>query len=534
MKSIIHICFLLFTLLFNNAFATITHKTVAEILPQYKEYVKKARESWKAPGVAIAIIENGQVTFISNGVSKVGGNDPITEDSIFCIMSCSKVITVSVLQKLVDEGKISLEDKVTDYIPWFKIGDKETTAKVKVKHLISHCIGLPPFSGDTFSHLDYSQKEIIDILGMIPLKYPVGEKYGYQNVFVGIAGLLVEQVTGKSLDVLMNEYIFEKLEMQRSSVGPDLPGIWARILQFFKKDRQQMSTVCGHRRVHDQVVVSNSKYQYVFSGTSGVHSCTRDYIKLVACLINGGVIEFGPHKGERLFSERAWQTMSSPQISIGHIRDDNIQFPVVRMKKKSFYYGNGMFGMQYGENERFIRALSHMGAGTGWRSIWFAVPEHKVGIVIFSNYGSNSTNLLPEALTYQFLDMYFGFSDNDWSAAILKKHLRTKKFIKSQYDSYVLGPAIKSNLVIGEYKNDLYGTLSVKEKNDTLWINYRKRNIPLKHIGGPVFELDPNELSSNFCDDDYCNVYFVTDKKTGTVTGVEISQLREGDKIFKK
>ncbi|MDR1597364.1 MAG: beta-lactamase family protein [Holosporales bacterium] len=538
MIRIVHYCLLCALFLINSVCFAIPHTSVKNILPQFKEYVKEARKAWNSPGVSIAIIENGEVYYVNDGVAVVNQNDQITEDSVFCIMSCTKVITVSILQRLVDEGKISLEDKVTDYIPWFRVFNEETTAKVKVKHLISHCIGIPAFSGDSFTHLDWSQAEVITALSAIPLKHPVGEKYGYQNNIVGIAGMLIEKVTGKPLETLMREHIFEPLSMSHSSIGPQKLGLWARGQRFFsglfssKAAASPPARVSGHSFVHGKIIAVSPTYQYTFCGTSGVNSCVSDYIKLLACFLNEGVIEFGPHKGERLFSERAWKVMSTEQTNIGHVREDNVQFPVARMKKKTFYYGNGMFGMDYGEHGKYVHLLSHMGAGTGWRSLWFAAPEQKLGIVVFCNHGSIVSNLLPESLVYQFLDLYYKFSNKDWSANILKRHRRGQTMSRS-YDCYVLGPPPSASLMCGSYSSNTYGSARVKTSKNKILLIYDNRKIELRHIGGPIFQIDPYELSHNYTDDDLCTVSFRMDK-SGAVTSLEISQLNEGSKAFQR
>jgi CubicO group peptidase (beta-lactamase class C family) len=537
MSTTARLVFAVFIFLTHAVFSAIKPNSIEDILPAYREYVEKAAKEWNSPGTSVAIFANGKVFFINYGVSKVGSSERITEDSVCCILSCTKIVTVILLQKLVDEGKISLEDRVIDHIPWFKLQNEKATAEVKVKHLISHCIGMPAFWGDTLTHFDFSADEIIKGMSVTPLKYPVGKKYGYQNLFVGIAGMLIEKVTGRSLKELMPEYIFKQLDMPRSSVGPHYSGNWSgileRIVQFFKRDPRHVSIAPGHNVVNGKVVVTDSKYHYIFNGTSGVNSTTSDYIKLVACLANSGVIEFGPKKGERLFSVRAWDTMSSPQIIIGNVKDSNFQFPVHRMKKETFFYGNGMYGIEYGEGDKFVHIRSHMGAGTGWRTFWAVVPDHNVGIVIFSNLGSISTNMLPEALAYKFLDVLFGFPETDWSTDIKKKQMRIQKAYDNQYECYVLAPALKPAYLCGTYRNSLFGELKVVEKNGGVAVIYRGRCAPLIPVGGPVFTVQSHDLTINYGDDERCSIYFSSDDR-GSISGVHMSLIKDGSDLFER
>lgn len=528
--------FLYFLAFFINlsCFSHLSHKTVQDILPEFEIYVKKAQKEWNVPGVSIAIIENGNVSFINSRLQNFHQENSITENSIFCIMSCSKIITVATLQQLVDEGKLSLEDKVIDHLPWFKLKDDDETKKVTIRHLISHCIGLPSFSCDTLWHLGFSQQEILQKLSEIDMKNKVGEKYGYQNAFVGIAGLLIEKVTGQPLKKIIQAYIFDKIGMDYSSLGPHPSGLWHRILQFFKEDKRHNPSyiIPGYQCLKGKPTPLITQDQYVFEGTSGVNSCTSDFIKFIACLINRGIIEFGPLKGQRLFSEKAWNTMSSAQIKVGHIREDNTQFPVRRIKKGSFYYGNGMFGMKYGKDRKRIKLLFHMGAGSAWRSLWAAVPDYKMGIVIFTNYGSIGTNLLPEALAYKFLDTYFNFSKHDWNADILKKQHHIQEYFKNRYNSYIMAPSLDIEKLEGNYQNDFYGDLKIQEKGGKLILEYRNRKIPLHHIGGTVFSLESHLLTPHYGDNDVCTLYFQISKEK--IKGLHISLLREGNNLFKK
>jgi CubicO group peptidase (beta-lactamase class C family) len=529
------------------------------VISSLREYVSSARKQWKSPGVAVGIILNGKVYFINDGVANLETGQKITENSIFCVMSLSKAITVSVIHQLVDEGKINLDDPVVNYLPWFKLA--EGTQDVKVRHLISHCIGLPKFSADTLWHIGFTQKEIIEKLSVIPVCAKPGEKYAYQNMFVGIAGLLIESVLKKPLKEVVDERIFKPLGMGHSSMGSHPSGFWGKISQFFKKEKQHDSDllVTGYINLGGAQSASISTDEpYLFEGTSGVNSSTADFLKFVNCIINGGVIRSGENAGgnaggnagKTLLSPRALQDMTTKQVHISDIRNSSSHFPVSRMKPGSFYYGNGVFGFMYGSGEKYEKLLMHEGAGAGWRSIWVALPEHGFGVVVLVNHGSINSNLLPESIAYRVLDSYLhtvysassqpSLPDINWSDLFYKSFLSSKKYFKHRFDSYVLGPPPAFESLLGEYESNVYGTLKIASKdNDDLVVKYRGRDIPLKHVGGTVFAFDSNKLTPRYGDDDHGELYFKTDDKRTSkqeaekkVVGLNIGLLREAD--FKK
>jgi CubicO group peptidase (beta-lactamase class C family) len=499
-------------------------------IKEFQEYVSTARKKWKCPGVSIGIIANGKVYFVNDGVANVDTGKKITEDSIFCVMSLSKVITVSVVQQLVDEGKLNLDDPVTNYLPWFKLS--AGTQDVKVRHLISHCIGLPKFAADTLWHLGFTQKEIIEKLGIIPVCAPPGEKYAYQNMFVGIAGLLIESILKKPLRDIVQERIFEKLGMEHSSMGPHPTGFWGKIKQFFKKEKKHDPDllVTGYINYGGPAVSVSTDEPYLFEGTSGVNSSTADYLKFIACLINGGIIESGVNAGTALLSQRAMKEMTSKQIAISDIRNNSSHFPVERMEKGSFYYGNGIFGFNYGTDTKKAKVIMHEGAGAGWRSIWMILPEHNFGFVVLTNYGSINSNLLPEAIAYQLLDLYLNIPGHNWNDWFYKSFLSSKKYFKHRFDAYVLGPPPPLESLSGKYKSEIYGALTIVQKGGGLVAEYRGRDVPLKHVGGTVFSFDANKLTVRYGDDDYGELYF--QRQGNKVDGLKVGLLREDD--FKK
>lgn len=508
----------------------------ADVQTDLDTYATKAQADWQVPGFSMAIYEQGQVTYINKGVQDNRGTTPVTEDTVFCIMSCSKVITVLTVHRLAEEGRLSLEDKVVDFFPWFALSDPAETQKVKVKHLLAHCIGLPPFSGDTLWYLDDSVREIFKKLSTVPLKSPVGERYGYQNMFVGLAGLLVEKVTGQPLNDVVHKLIFEPLDMSSSSYGPLPSGFLAWMKKLFHKDPRydEKRRAVGHVHLDGKIQPTQSAEQYVLQGTSGVNSSTRDYVKLLACLANGGVIQFGPHKGQRLIAEKTWKWISSAQVKIPHVRSTNVQFPVRRILDGSFYYGNGMFGMDYGTKEQSHRVLYHMGSGTGWRSSWSVVPELQLGMVVFSNLGSVNTSLFPEVVMFRTLDTLLDQEPFPWHDDFYRNHLHYQQSVNEHFEAYVLGAPLDSEDIVGHYEHSFYGPADISFSKGRLWLSLRKRKVALEHLGGAVYKFRSHDLIQHYGDDEEGTLVLRQSKKKHSIKGFTIGLLREGEGIFKK
>src|SRR3954469_11791016 len=99
-------------------------QTLEERLKEIDEYAAKAGQDWKVPGFAVAIVKDDRVVFAKGyGVRELGKPDAVDKDTLFAVASNTKAFTAAALATLVDEGKLSWDDPVTKYIPYFQLYD---------------------------------------------------------------------------------------------------------------------------------------------------------------------------------------------------------------------------------------------------------------------------------------------------------------------------------------------------------------------------------------------------------------------------
>lgn len=171
--------------------------------------------------MAIAIVKDGDVVLAKGyGVRDVNEHGAIDEHTSFAIASNTKAFTVAALAILVDEGKINWDDKVTEYIPWFKLYSPYVTQEMTIRDLLSHRSGLKTFSGDLLWYgTTYSRDEVIKRAQYLEPKYGFREHFGYSNIMYLTAGQIIPAVTGMSWDDFVTERIFEPLGMNRSNTS---------------------------------------------------------------------------------------------------------------------------------------------------------------------------------------------------------------------------------------------------------------------------------------------------------------------------
>ena len=185
---------------------------------QLIEYWLDAQKDYeKLPGLTAVITDKDENMWtgsfgLSNGESKMN------IENTFSICSISKLFTSVALMQLVEEGKISLDDKVEDVLPWFDINnDFNNAPDLTLKSILSHSSGLPRESNHPYwSWPDFpfpSKQAVIDELNNQEMLYPPSKYYQYSNLGLSLLGYVVEEVSGQSFDDYVNKNILIPLGM---------------------------------------------------------------------------------------------------------------------------------------------------------------------------------------------------------------------------------------------------------------------------------------------------------------------------------
>ncbi|PLX11486.1 MAG: serine hydrolase, partial [Marinilabiliales bacterium] len=96
----------------------------SEDVDSLKQHIQQAMVDWKIPGLAIGIVQDGKVVMAEGfGVCKLGEDQKVDANTMFGIASNTKAFTASALGLLVNEGKLSWDDRVVDYLPYFELYD---------------------------------------------------------------------------------------------------------------------------------------------------------------------------------------------------------------------------------------------------------------------------------------------------------------------------------------------------------------------------------------------------------------------------
>ncbi|WP_032113054.1 serine hydrolase [Candidatus Paracaedibacter symbiosus] len=493
---------------------------------EFDTYVDQSMKDWLVPGAAIAIVKEGKIVHLKTyGVRSIESKKPVTPETVFYVVSLTKGFTAALLSRLVDEGKIRWEDKVRKYLPDFKLADDAASEEFTIEDLLSQRSGLPGFAADSLVETGWTAPEIYKVIYKIPLKNPFRSTYDYQNVFPGVAGWIAAEVTGKPLSEVYDDYLFQPLHLEHTSIGKDgLTGgesWWIRIkkhvLSYFANKVDQYCQLNGK----PIEILGGNEAIYCFEASRGINASITDMAKWMIFQLNGGIEDGNP-----LISPANIERMRTSHINVGAPQGGKL-FPKERVK--NIDYGMGWFIHDYNR----LDVIGHMGGMVGTRSLIALAPKEKVGIVILSNMGGMRVSLFPEAIRSKFFDLYLKLPDqHDWSTELLNETGASLAKINSARLTYRLQhPAAMRDLqdYVGAYENDLYGTLAVTAENGEIYLNYRKLKVALKHWNGDNFSFQPNMFSKTYSGTDIGDVMFsLANPSTGIDSAVGINLLHEG------
>src|SRR5882762_8655995 len=126
-------------------------------------YINRALTNWRIPGAAVCIVKDGKIVLMrAYGIKELGLPAKVDINTLFMIGSNTKAFTATAIAMLQNDKKLSLEDKVTKYLPQFKLENKPAGEMVVIRDLLCHRLGFQTFQGDfTFYNTNLSRGDII-------------------------------------------------------------------------------------------------------------------------------------------------------------------------------------------------------------------------------------------------------------------------------------------------------------------------------------------------------------------------------------
>jgi CubicO group peptidase (beta-lactamase class C family) len=163
------------------------------------------------------VAENGKVIYKGGiGMANMEWGIPNAADTKFRLGSITKQFTATLTLQLVEQGKIKLDGKISDYLPDYR---KDIGEKVTIHHLLTHTSGIPSYTGlpGFFANVSRNPYKVADFVKQYAsgnLEFEPGTKFSYNNSGYFLLGAVIERVTGKSYEQAVKEMIFDKVGMK--------------------------------------------------------------------------------------------------------------------------------------------------------------------------------------------------------------------------------------------------------------------------------------------------------------------------------
>ena len=241
-------------------------------------------------------------------MADVNSNTPMAKDAVFWIASMTKSVNGAALMILVDEGKVTLDDPASKWLPGLakvKLADGSAPkTPITLRMLLSHTAGIafPPRKADDGA---VSLKQYVDRLIAAPLAFEPGSDYEY-GFGPTVAGRILELVTGMRYEDFLAQRIFEPLGMKDTMFNPN-DALRARIPQSHKLDEDSKELTVTHNPFH----TSSAAAKRMVEHAGGLFSTATDMGRFYAMVANGGELD-----GKRILSPAAVKEMTTP-VSAG-------------------------------------------------------------------------------------------------------------------------------------------------------------------------------------------------------------------------
>jgi CubicO group peptidase (beta-lactamase class C family) len=168
---------------------------------------------------SVLVAESGKVIYKKGfGLANREWNIPNKPDTKFRLGSITKQFTSMLILQLNEQGKIDLQGKLSDYLPYYR---KDTGSQVTIHHLLTHSSGIPSYTSipnffEDMSRDPYPVEEFVKKYCSGDLQFEPGSRYVYNNSGYFILGAIIEKITGKTYEEVLNENIFLPLDMKDS------------------------------------------------------------------------------------------------------------------------------------------------------------------------------------------------------------------------------------------------------------------------------------------------------------------------------
>jgi len=337
------------------------------VLPALDRIFEQFAADKKISGMVWGLVIDGRVAHVASvGVQDIASRTPVNDATVFRIASMTKSFTALAILKLRDEGKLSLDDQVSKWIPEFATMELPTrdTAPLRIRQLLSHSAGFPEDNPWGDQQLAASDAGVTKWLGLgIPFSTPPSTRYEYSNYAFGLLGRVVTKASGMPYDKYVEREILQKIHMNGSTFD-------------------FASVPNGHRAVGYRLRPDGTYQEEpplphgAFGSMGGLLTNATDLGKYIAFQLSAWPPRDDSEAGPvRRASVREMNQLWRPANLTVRRTGDSIQ-------ATASGYG---FGLRISSDCRFEQIVGHGGGLPGFGSYMLWLPDYGVGLFAMAN-----------------------------------------------------------------------------------------------------------------------------------------------------
>ena len=462
--------------------SAVKETTLAALTPELDAIAGEAMAEWKVPGVAIAVVQNGETVLLkAYGQRDVEAGLTATTQTQFTICSITKTFTATGLAMLVDEGRLDWTKPVRDYVPEFRLHDAIATDRITVRDLLSHHTGLPRHDW-IWMPGDLSRAEMLAALRYIEPSRDVRTAFQYSNLGYHAASIVAERISGLNWEDFTRTRITDRLNMP---------------VTFTAEALEAADDAATPYLVHRDQRRRTKNWPLRATAAGAINTSVAAIANWMKFLLSEGEFE-----NERLLASTLIREMQAPRVHSG----------IPEFEFGHSHYGLGFVSTTY----RGERVVGHSGGWLGWSTLMRLMPDKNLGVAVFCNRGGAP---VPGILVNHVFDRVCGKEPAPWLDRL--RDLRRKALAQEEIDEQTQQTARKRNAppgheltdYAGSYEHPAYGRMTISRSGESLHWTYRAFSVPLAHRHYETFEvphlpyeLNPDRLAISFTTDRDGNV----------------------------
>jgi CubicO group peptidase (beta-lactamase class C family) len=416
-------------------------------------FVTKTLETLpELPSIGVAVVRDGKRYARAYGYADVARRIPADADTGYYNGSNTKAYTAAVVAMLAQEGKIDLDAPVTKYLPELTFPPPIDASQLTLRRLLSHTSGIenwPIVFRTAFSGEEHTPAELVRILALSTPRKDAG--FRYDNLGYVVASLVIERVTGKKWQDVLDEKLFEPLGMSRTTA------------YMSEARKQKIATPYEMSNAGEMRLIEFGwKLDSMMHAAGGIVTTPNDLTKFLAANL------------------KPTAALAETQRKQADAKRDAFIF-------KSHGYGLGWYQVDLNGE----KVLYHGGGFEGWRSVYTVMPEKQVACGALTNAG----------LTHSPLELVCGYvharltnlpdTDAKYSARLAELRTRfdtLKKNVIAEAEKRAKRPWMLTRPLreyAGRYENPAMGTLTIVERDGKLFASIGRLSSVLEPFTEP-------------------------------------------------